>query len=38
MTAKELIEKLSSFDPDKQVFIKFMKPSFGSLWEALERL
>lgn len=36
MTVKELIEKLSSFDTDKQVFIKFMKPSFGAIWEALE--
>lgn len=37
MTVKELIEKLSSIDPDSQVLVQFMKGDlYGSCWEDLE--
>lgn len=37
MTVKELIEKLSSLDPDSQVLVRFMDSNaYGSCWKDLE--
>ena len=37
MTVKELIEKLSTLDPDSQVLVRFMNGDlYGSAWEDVE--